>query len=75
MFPNKEIISPSEDAPMQVINFHHVDLQRFDKSNVLKWRPTLGFQVSSSGGSFEDNPRGGKVRKAGRRNPSLISIF
>ena len=75
VFPNKKIITLSEEVPMQVIIFLHVDLQSFDKSNVLKWGPTSGFQVSSSGGSFEDNPRGGEVRKARRRNPSLISIF
>ena len=76
VFPNKHIIPLSDEVPMQVIIFLHVDLQSFDKSNdVFKWHPTSGFQVSSSGGSFEDNPRGGKVRKAGRRNPSLISIF
>ena len=75
VFPNKHIITLSDEVPMQVIIFLHVDFQSFDKSNdVFKWHPTLGFQVSSSGGSFEDNPRGGKVRKARRRNPSLIHL-
>ena len=75
VFPNKHIITLSDEVPMQVIIFLHVDFQSFDKSNdVLKWRPTSGFQVSSSGGSLKDNSRGGKVRKARRRNPSLIHL-
>ena len=65
VLPNKLTVPFSPEVPMQVV---------FLIFNFLMWFPTLGFQMSSTEGSFKDNPCGGKVGKA-RIEVSLYKIM